>query len=173
MGGQDKRELAIQEYAKWLGGYRWDWFGTLKITSGIPSDGAAKKMVTRWISELGQREGGRNFRWACVLERGALGNNRHLHVLVGGLRNRRKHAERRWRDLGGDALIDVYDSSRKGILYMLKSMGDNGDLEIDLKLPDKPGTEKTAGKAAPRSTPVIQGRNQKSRKAKSRGGANV
>ena len=71
------------------------------------------------------------------MERGALGAHAHGHVLVGGFANRRTRWARRWSELGGDALISPYDPDRKGILYMLKSTGEAGDLDFDFKLPKR------------------------------------
>jgi RNA recognition motif. (a.k.a. RRM, RBD, or RNP domain) len=135
MGEQDKREQAIQEYKRWLQRFSWSWFGTLKITSGAPTDAAAKRLFGIWVSEIKRVEAGCSFRWVSVLERGRMKTNRHFHVLVGGLRNRRREAESRWNFLGGNAVIDRYDPERNGLLYMLKTMGEDGDIDIDFNLP--------------------------------------
>jgi RNA recognition motif. (a.k.a. RRM, RBD, or RNP domain) len=138
---ESMREAQIQAYLRWFKKYRWAWFCTLKITSGIPSDRRARDSFDNWISELRQLEAGEDFRWARVLERGPTGGNRHFHILVGGLRNRLKFWGERWNELGGDALISRYDPEQNGILYLLKSMSERGDLEIDFELPEekKPG----------------------------------
>jgi hypothetical protein len=127
----DRREVAIQGYREWLDRFRWSWFATLKVTSGFPSDRKARRMFESWIAELEARDGASDFRWAAVLEKGADGTNRHLHVLVGGLRNRRQFWTEQWDRRGGQALIEPYDSSRNGILYLLKSTTDDGDLGIE------------------------------------------
>ena len=131
----DRRENAIQEYRQWFEQFRWDLYCTLKVTSGRPSDRRANNMFARWIKDVEQTDGGSRFCWVRVMERGVTGNNRHFHVLVGGLRNRVKFWERKWNDLGGNALITPFDAKQKGILYMLKSMDQNGDLEIEFDLP--------------------------------------
>lgn len=131
----DQRERSIQSYREWLEKFSWNWMGTLKLTSGIPSKLRAEKLFTNWITNLNREEGGDDFRWFRVLERGAGGNNLHFHVLVGGLRNRRSLWTRKWNDLGGDALITPFDAGKKGVLYLLKSVGNDGDLDSDCNLP--------------------------------------
>jgi hypothetical protein len=135
MKAADRREQAIQELRRWLEQFTWSWYGTLKFMSGRPSARRAKNLFDQWISELEKAEGGRDFRWFWVMERGALGTNVHCHVLVGGFGNRRTRWARRWNELGGEALITPYDPDRKGILYMLKSTGEAGDLDFDFKVP--------------------------------------
>jgi RNA recognition motif. (a.k.a. RRM, RBD, or RNP domain) len=92
-------------------------------------------MFDAWISRLRQAEGADDFRWFRVLERGSGGNNIHFHVLIGGLRDREKFWAQKWNALGGDGRITPYDSERDGILYLLKGMGDDGDLACDFLLP--------------------------------------
>jgi hypothetical protein len=104
---EDRTERLKQEYNRWLRGFSWSWFATLKITSGIPSERRAKELFDRWISDLRRSEGSKTFRWFRVLERGGSGQNLHFHLLVGGFRNRLKHWERRWNMLGGNALIEL------------------------------------------------------------------
>jgi hypothetical protein len=132
---EDRTETLKQEYSRWLRRYSWSWFVTLKITSGIPSERRAKKLFNEWISELRRQEGTRNFRWVRVMERGGSGNNLHFHVLIGGLRNRMRRWELQWNGLGGDALIGKFDSDKDGILYMMKEMDVDGNLDIDFSLP--------------------------------------
>jgi hypothetical protein len=132
-----RREEFIQQYRRWLESFDWDWYCTLKVISGIPSDRRAKQLFNRWISDLRRAEGGNDFRWFCVLERGISGGNLHFHALVGGVSNRRSLWARKWNDLGGDALITSFDAGKKGALYLLKSMGDDGDLDFDCDLPTK------------------------------------
>jgi hypothetical protein len=131
----DRREQAIQGYRQWLEEFRWDLYCTLKVTSGRPSDRHAKSLFDRWIKDVEKTDGGGRFRWVRVMERGLTGNNRHFHVLIGGLRNRTKFWERKWHDLGGNALITPFDAKQKGILYMLKSVYGNGDVDIEFDLP--------------------------------------
>ncbi len=127
---KDRREEQIQAYAKWIREFGWAWFATLKLTSGIPSERRANRLFTEWIAGLKAQEGGPNFRWIRVLEKGMTGNNFHFHVLVGGLKNRRAVWQRNWDDAGGQALIERYDPTREGVLYTLKTMGDEGDIDI-------------------------------------------
>jgi hypothetical protein len=135
MTRQERREQAIQEYAQWLGKYGWTWYGTLNIRSGTPSDSFAKELLHDWLSEIKRLEGGPQFRYFAVMERGSITRHRHYHVLVGGLRNRRKEAISRWNFLGGDAVIQSYDPAKNGILYALKTMDDSGNLASDFDLP--------------------------------------
>lgn len=129
----DKREDIIQSYRQWLEQYSWDWFGTLKVDSGIPSVRRAKKMCDDYISNLRQAEGDDDFHFFRVLERGIGGSNFHFHLLIGGLRDRRKVWEQKWK---GDAQLSDYKPNQKGILYALKDMDDEGDLDCDFDLPD-------------------------------------
>jgi hypothetical protein len=157
---KDKRENAIQGYRQLLEQYGWSWFATLKITSGIPSERRAKNLCDKWLSDLRRTEGDENFRWFRVPERGASGSNLHFHVLVGGLRNRRKVWQQEWSALGGDAVISKFDPNRKAILYLLKGTGGNGDLDFDFELPTPKsglaagGDLSAHGKATPASVRV-------------------
>ena len=146
----DKREVAIQEWRRWLEEFRWTWFCTLKITSGIPSTRRAKQMCENWISELRRDEGGKDFRWFWVLERGADGSNLHFHLLVGGLRNRMKLWETRWKDLGGNAVITKFDPDQKGILYILKDMDTEGNIDCDFQLGEPDSKTKLRTEDLPR-----------------------
>jgi len=132
---KDKREKTIQEYRQWLETYSWDWFATLKVTSGIPSKRRAEQLFDKWISDLRQAEGNKEFRWFRVLECRPDGSNLHFHVLVGGLSSPRKLWQKRWNDLGGDALITPYDPDKQGILYLLKGTDNRGNLDCDFELP--------------------------------------
>lgn len=133
---KDRREESIQEFNSWLKAYTWAWYCNLKITSGIPSVRRARNILDKWLSDLRREEGGENFRWFWVLERGSSGgNNLHFHALIGGLQNRRKLWEQKWNELGGDALITTFDPERKGILYLLQGMSKDGDLDFDCRLP--------------------------------------
>lgn len=132
----ERTERLKQEYNRWLRRYSWAWFGTLNITSGMPSERRAKELFAQWISDLRRSEGAEDFRWVRVMERGGSGQNLHFHVLVGGLRNRRKHWESQWEELGGEALIGKFDPDKEAILYMMKEMDDRGNLEIDFCLPN-------------------------------------
>jgi hypothetical protein len=134
---KDRREESIQEYRRWLERFQWDWFGTLKVTSGIPSERRAREMFDAWISRLRQAEGTGDFRWFRVLERGADGGNLHFHMLIGGLKNREDRWAQKWNDLGGNAVITPYDPEQDGVPYLLKGMDDDGNLNCDFELPIK------------------------------------
>lgn len=132
---RDRREEQIQEYAKWIKQFSWSWFATLKFTSGVPSVPRASRMFADWLGGVKAEEGGEDFRWVRVLERGATGENAHFHALIGGLRNRRLKWIDRWKAVGGNALIVPYDPKRDAVLYMLKETSAAGDLDIDFLLP--------------------------------------
>jgi len=141
----DEIEEQKQEYGRWLGGYKWAWFATLKLTSGAPSDRNALRKFERWLTELKASEGGRDFRYVRVLEYGRVRDHPHIHAVIGGFRNRRRYWEERWGELGGEAKIELYNPEEKGLLYMLKEMDDFGDLDLDCELPPLEARRKKDG----------------------------
>jgi hypothetical protein len=130
-----RRIQVEQNYEEWLSTYDWKWFATLKMTKGRPSRQACISAFEAWINEVQTSEGSSRFRWARVVEKGSCGDNLHVHVLVGGFRNRIAHWSRRWEELGGDALIQRFDPDRGAIKYILKTIDRDGDLDIDFHLP--------------------------------------
>jgi hypothetical protein len=134
MNSNEKRDQLRVGYEEWLSEYTWNWFITLKLTTGRPSKRRPVKLFHKWIERLKKEEGSKNFRWVCVREHGSQDDNPHLHILVGGLRSRRQRWERRWKQLGGDADIQWFDPQKNAINYMLKSMDSEGDLDIDYEL---------------------------------------
>jgi hypothetical protein len=146
MESTDKRRQAIREHRKWLENFGWALYVRLKIRTRAITDAEMKELFHEWISEVQRLHGSTDFRWVYVLEPGATLGKRHFHVLIGGLRNRRVDLASRWSVIGGDSLVDRYDSDKGGILSMLKTMDDEGRLEIDFKLPVIPGV------GAPEST---------------------
>jgi len=128
----DRRESAIQGYAEFLKGYDWAWYGSLVLGSGSPTRGRANAVFNKWIEELRRAEGSSKFRFARVIEPGRSGANFHAHVLIGGLCNRRRKWEKRW---DGNAQIDRYDADQEGVYYLLKTMSDTGDIDIEFELP--------------------------------------
>ena len=132
---KDGREKTIQEYLRWLETYSWDWFATLKVTSGIPSKRRAEQLFDTWISSLREAAGDEGFRWFKVSESRPDGSNLHHHVLVGGLSSPRQLWQRRWSERGGDAVITTYDPDKEGILYLLKGTDSRGSLDCDFELP--------------------------------------
>jgi hypothetical protein len=98
----DRREQSIQSYREWLGKYSWNYFCTLKLTSGPPSKRRAGELFQTWIRQLEKAEAGDDFRWFRVTEYGSLRSNPHFHILVGGLRDRMRVWEDRWATLGGE-----------------------------------------------------------------------
>jgi hypothetical protein len=145
----DQRERAIQAYREWLEGYSWDYFCTLKITSGPLNKRRAQEVFRKWMEALESSEGADDFRWFRVMEYGSSRSNPHFHIVIGGLRKRMQNWEQRWRqkwqqkwaELGGEALISPYDPQQKGLLYILKSTGIDGDLDMDFKLPPEGAQE--------------------------------
>jgi hypothetical protein len=134
----DSRHVAIKDsYEKWLSEYEWRWFTTLKITSGRPSRHRAVATFDQRITEMAEQEGSSRFRWVRVLEEGARGDHLHFHVVIGGFRSRMAHWGRRWEELGGEALIEKYNPDEAGVLYLLKTMKGNEEIDLDFKLPQK------------------------------------
>jgi hypothetical protein len=131
----DKREELIREYDRWLRTFSWNWYATLKFTSGLPSDRRAISVFNKWAFDLKRLEGASEFRWVRVMEKGWCGSNCHFHVLIGGLRNRPQHWASRWNALGGNALIQAFHPEQDGIKYILKTMNEDGELDIDFELP--------------------------------------
>jgi hypothetical protein len=122
-------------YAAWFSDYRWQWFTTLKITSGRPSRRRAIATFDQWITEMAEQEGSSRFRWVRVLEEGASGDHFHFHSVIGGFRSRTAHWTKRWAELGGEALIESYNPEEEGIPYILKTMKRDGDIDLDFRLP--------------------------------------
>jgi hypothetical protein len=141
---EDQAERAIQSYKNWIEQFSWNWIGTLKMTSGAPSKRRLKLLFKAWITALRNEQGGKGFRWVSVLEYGRMKTNPHLHVLIGGLRNRMRTWESHWAELGGDAMIRRFDPTQLGILYMLKQTDSRGHLEIELELPKSGPSEDRA-----------------------------
>jgi len=125
------------EYYKWIAEQNWNWFTTLKIESGRPSKRRALELCDQWLEEIAKADGSSWFRWVRVLEKGESGNHFHFHLLVGGFRNRMATWGRRWEQLGGEALIEKFNSDEGGIRYLLKTMKQNGELDIDFHLPNR------------------------------------
>jgi len=126
----------IESYKEWLSQYRWIWFGTLTF-SGYPSLRKATRIFDKFINEIREKHGTRDFRWIRVTEHGADGNNLHFHVLIGGLHLQsgdRYMAMLRWQELAGESLITSFASHRNGIYYILKTLRPGVDFEIDFLL---------------------------------------
>jgi hypothetical protein len=131
----DRRETLIQGYDDFLKRYDWSWFVSLQLGSGKPTTKEAEKRFKKWIDMLKAEEGASKFRWLRIIEPGHLRRNPHIHALIGGLIRRTTKWERRWDELGGNAKIDAYDRGKNGVLYILKSMTENGEIDVDFKLP--------------------------------------
>jgi hypothetical protein len=95
----------------------------------------ANRIFRKWISEIEDEDGARNFHWFRVTERGAYGDNLHFHVLVGGLRSGSKYPWIvRWNELAGDALITYYFRSGGATKYIVKTARPDRDFDIDFNL---------------------------------------
>jgi hypothetical protein len=131
----DNRQETIKGFPDRLRDVPWTWFGTLNITSRYPSEYSAKKMFAEWIEGLRRSEGNEKFGWFRVLGKNADGNNLYFRTLITGLSPRREVWEKRWAELGGDALIRRFDDEQDGIAYIQESIGDDGDDNCDFQLP--------------------------------------
>jgi hypothetical protein len=136
-----KQELEVEslkdQYQEWFSAWKWRWFLTMKIERGRPSRHRAIALFEQWIEELGKAEGSSSFRWVRALERGRDGDHLHFHALVGGFRNRKAHWGRRWEQLGGEVVIETYNPDEGGMRYLLKTMKNDGDLELDFHIPGR------------------------------------
>jgi hypothetical protein len=135
------KQQLIDAYADWLGEWDWDWFGTL-THPGYPSRHKLEQKFNGWISELEKEQGTRNFRYAMVMERGAYGDNKHIHVLVGGLKRKVRRFPWPWRDrwqkVAGQAVVGLFDPRQGGIRYLLKTLLPDNDFEITMKFQERP-----------------------------------
>jgi hypothetical protein len=123
-------------YVQWLAGYDWTWFGTLTLRNGIRRKNA-DRLFRSWIRDLEEIEG-RPLSWARMGEYSQENHRFHFHVLVAGVqRCDPTFAELRWERMAGDALIDIYEPGERGLPYMLKSIEDGPDFDIDMELKDE------------------------------------
>jgi hypothetical protein len=139
MEAPDKRKQAIGKYRRWLQTIDWSWYVTLTIRDRRLTDAQMNELFTDWILEVERVYGDSTFRWVRVFECGSTRRSCRFHVLIGGLRNRRKDSASRWNFLGGDAVIDRYDPDKNVILSMLTTIDENGRLDINFKPPEEAG----------------------------------
>jgi hypothetical protein len=139
---KDAREENIRAYAQFLDRKTWFWFFTLNMASGRPSRRRTELKFREWIKELRKRYGSKRFRYARVIETGRHRDNPHVHGMVGGLRNRRTEFEELWKEIsGGDARIELYDTDKKAVFYMMKEMDDDLDIDLDFDFGDEGNEE--------------------------------
>jgi hypothetical protein len=126
-----------REVSNWLGTFPWKWFATLTFRPGF-SAAQRRWRLRLWIRELQAELGNENFQWFGVPENGRTGQDRHYHILVGGLRDwhagKRLRWMKRWNRLCGDALIAKFNPDAGGINYILKNVGPNDVDSLELHL---------------------------------------
>jgi hypothetical protein len=138
-----KREELIDAYESWLKHFRWSLYATLTFR-GTPSSSKAGRIFRQWISEMKEVDGRDDFRWFCVTEHGAFGDNLHFHAVVGGLHDGSKWPWMlRWDELAGSADIFYFNPYGGGIAYMLKTAHPNRDIEIEFELPSNAAARST------------------------------
>lgn len=141
---EDLKQLA-QDWAGFLGRWKWSWFATLTFR-GDPHPEAADKVFRVWVSKLNRKlygsrwaKHGRGVRWARAEElqrRGVI----HYHALLSGdgLDDQRRLSWMdEWNRLAGFARIEAPESTRAVLEYCSKYVTKEG--QIDLGGPiDKP-----------------------------------
>lgn len=131
------REL-IEGYAGWWKGWSWDWFVTLTY-AGFPWRSTALRKFQKWIADLQKEQGTSEFRFVRVIETGAFGNNVHVHLLVGGLKEKARLFPGEWRDrwekIAGRAAIVRFDPEKGGVYYVLKTLDPARDFDVDFYFP--------------------------------------
>jgi hypothetical protein len=114
----------------------WRWFGTLTFRSEVSAE-RAYSAFRRWIAKVNEaalgRDTDREVRWVCSVERHALRDACHVHVLVADVESVSRTVLRdRWTQ--GLAKLDAYDASQDGLRYVLK-FASRPDTIIDLSPP--------------------------------------
>jgi hypothetical protein len=143
-----KRDEWMNEFSNWLRTFQWLWFATLTFR---PSFSAAQRRwrLRLWVSELQAELGTEDFQWFGVPEDGCTGQDRHYHILVGGLRNwhagKRLRWMKRWNRLCGDALIAKFNPNAGGISYVLKNVGPNDIDKLEFHINSQPRMRTTFG----------------------------
>ncbi len=110
-----------QEYVDWLREYNWAWFCTLTFRDGVWRK-AAVRLFGKWIAQIQAVEPDL-ISWVRMGEYSRKNHRYHLHVLIAGVQNvTLRQATARWERLAGRAEIGLYDSNRRGLEYLLKSL---------------------------------------------------
>jgi hypothetical protein len=124
-----------QDYVEWLRDYDWTLFGTLTFREGIARK-RANRLFGNWIAWL-QSAVQVPISWVRMGESSPENDRFHIHVLIAGVQccNLRR-AIALWKRMAGIAQIGKYDPNRRGLEYLLKSMEDTSDFDIDLQLGD-------------------------------------
>lgn len=122
----------IDDYDEWLSRFKWQWLATLTFWQSNISPSRADDLFDRWIFQLQDAEGTRNFHWFRVTERGANGDHLRFHCLVGGLENASKWPWLLlWDELAGDCLISYRCPFGGTLRYLLKEVRSDHDLAIE------------------------------------------
>ena len=73
-----------QTLLDWCLAQEWDWMLTLPLPSDATSVQVDRNFL-RWISEIEEKDGGMDFRWAKLIPTQSDGPTGEFHVLVGGI----------------------------------------------------------------------------------------
>jgi hypothetical protein len=68
----------------WCLAHEWDWMLTLPMSPDATSVQVERNFV-RWISEIEEKDGDLDFRWAKLIPTQSKGQPREFHVMVGGI----------------------------------------------------------------------------------------
>ena len=106
-----KKAKYASEYRRWLQEYSWSLYANLKVP---PATNWMRRdyMFDSWISSLRRREGTADFHWVSVAETRFIKTRPELHVWIGGLQSRLEYWASRWKQLGGNAVIERFDPER-------------------------------------------------------------
>jgi hypothetical protein len=132
----DLKELELRkvEYVEMFKGCHWIWFGFLKVPARHSRWHAIHKFED-WLEDLQSKEGGGRFRWVRVFERGVGGEPHRLHILIGGLRSRRRTWQKRWSKRGRDSFLRHFNEHPKDTIYsIVNCMDKDGNLDISYRL---------------------------------------
>jgi hypothetical protein len=115
-----------QEYGKWIASMYWDHFLTLTFEQLVSPESATVRFERGFVRHLEQTAKRRVDYVGCV-ERGALGERPHLHVLTHGTALLTlPQLTRGW--LSGIAVAGVYDAGRGAPWYLSKGLGADATL---------------------------------------------
>jgi hypothetical protein len=106
--------------------YHWDWLATLKLDSDPSFRGQATKLFDAWLLDLEETEGGRDFRWVRVTKP----DSNYLHAVIGGFHSRRRHYEKKLKQVTASAVIERFDRSSPLYKYMIETLHHENYLDI-------------------------------------------
>jgi excisionase family DNA binding protein len=149
--------------ATWLRIIAWCWFCTLTFRAAT-SRKTSHRIFAEFIGDLEARETG-EIHWVRMVERGDENGRLHIHALIAGVqRTSTQKAADLWSRRAGTAKISQYDSNQRGVEYLLKTVEDNADYDLDFSLPQ------TQTKDGPdRVSPSRKGSGENRNKAKNDG----